>query len=84
MLIDIVAVGNSKGIRIPKKILEACELEDQVEMLVQDHELLIRSPKKSRQNWEDAFCCMAESGDDMLLDAETITDWDESEWQWEE
>ena len=84
MLVDIIAIGNSKGIRIPKKILEACELEGQVEMLVQDHELLIRSPKKSRHGWGDAFRAMSKSGDDQLLDSDIVGDWDKNEWQWDE
>jgi antitoxin MazE len=35
-----------------------------------------------REGWEDAFVAMAARGDDRLLDEETPTDWDETEWEW--
>ena len=85
MKATITKIGNSKGIRIPKPILEQCDLKDEVELEVRNHELIIRSSYSPRHNWEQAFRKMAERGDDVLLDqvAEAPAKWDEEEWEWE-
>ena len=80
----IVKIGNSRGIRIPKPVFEQCGFEDEVDMEVHDHELIIRSAHRPREGWDDAFKAMAENDDDMLLDrvAESRPKWDEEEWEW--
>ncbi len=82
MKVIITKIGNSKGIRIPKPILEQCDLKGEVDLEVRNHELIIRSPYSSRQNWEQFFREMAKCGEDMLPDrvAETPAKWDEEEW----
>lgn len=79
---NLVPIGNSRGVRIPKAILEQTGLEDEVEMEVRGSELVIRSAHKARANWDEAFHRMALRGDDTLLDRETPTNWDETEWKW--
>ncbi len=78
----IVRIGNSQRIRIPKLLLERSNLADEVELEAQDYQIVIRSTKQLRQNWEVAFRAMAERGDDRLLDGPllTHTKWDEDEW----
>ena len=46
--------------------------------------LVPRPVRVPRQAWEEQFQRMAESGEDMLLDADTstLTRWDEVEWEW--
>jgi antitoxin MazE len=80
----LIKIGNSQGIRIPKPILEQCGLRDEVELEVQHGELIIRSARHPRQDWEQAFQRMAALGDDALLDPEVAasTTWDEVEWEW--
>lgn len=80
----IVAIGNSRGVRIPKPILEQSGVGDEVEISVVDGEIVIRSATRPRQGWEDAFRAMAEAGDDRLLDegALSTTEWDREEWEW--
>jgi antitoxin MazE len=80
----IVNVGNSKGIRIPKAILEQLGLSEEVELSVCENQLVIRPGKRPRADWEDQFRLMAARGDDRLLDDQTVstTDWDTDEWQW--
>ena len=82
MKVTITKIGNSKGIRIPKPILEQCDLKGEVDLEVRNHELIIRSPYSSRQNWEQSFREMVKCGEDMLPDrvAETPAKWDEEEW----
>jgi antitoxin MazE len=66
----IVRIGNSRGIRIPKALLELAGLSGEVEISVQDHSLVIRSARKPRAGWEKAFREMAAHGDEALSDDE--------------
>ena len=80
----IVKVGNSRGIRLPKLVLEQLGFGEQVEIEVQADQLVIRPiVSKARQGWEEQFQLMAERGDDKLLDGDQIgaSSWDE-EWEW--
>ena len=82
MRAQIVKIGNSQGIRIPKVLLEQTGLSGEVEMRAQDNQLVIRALKQPRHGWEEALRAMAQNGDDALLDEPTQTRWDESEWEW--
>lgn len=84
MKTNIVRIGNSRGIRLPKAILTQCKLEDAVELEVEDNRLVVRPAKAPRTGWDHAFAAMAARGDDALLDRDTLkpTDWDKSEWRW--
>ncbi len=78
----VVKIGNSRGIRIPRTVLEQAGLEDEVEMVVEGDKLIIQSPHKHRQGWDAQFAAMAEQNDDRLLDEYTSTHWDDEEWTW--
>ena len=78
----IVKIGNSQGVRIPKLLLERSNLPEEVELEAQDNQIVIRSAKRPRQGWADAFQMMAVSGADSLLDENVPTRWDVEEWQW--
>ncbi len=84
MRAHIVRIGNSQGIRIPKVIIEQCNLGPDVELEVENGKLIIRSASLPRQGWEKKFKSMAATGDDSLLDSELASQsvWDEEEWQW--
>ncbi len=78
----VVRIGNSRGIRIPKTILEECHLEDTVELQVREGKLIVKSTGKARQGWDEAYSHMAEKKDDALLNSPTATDWDKTKWRW--
>jgi antitoxin MazE len=67
MKTTIVRIGNSRGIRIPKALLEQCNLQDEVELEVRGEHLAVRPATKPRSGWADAFRRMHEQGDDLLL-----------------
>jgi antitoxin MazE len=82
MLVSVVQIGNSRGIRLPKNIREKLNIEDKVEMIVTDNELIIkRADKKPRQGWNEAFAKMSEMKADALLLPENIDD-NNFEWVW--
>lgn len=70
MKTNVIRIGNSRGIRIPKTLLEQCHLRNEVELEVRDDHLVVRPAAKPRSGWEDAFRRMHEQGDDALLDRE--------------
>jgi antitoxin MazE len=80
----IVRIGNSKGVRLPKAVLDQCRLEDEVDLEVEDNHLVIRPIHAPRSGWDQAFTIMAEKGDDAPLDRDTnlATEWDKAEWRW--
>ena len=80
----IVNIGNSRGIRIPKILLEEAELGDEVELEVEEGRLVVRPVRRPRSDWEKSYEKMAHRGDDRLLDSEAITstNWDSDEWDW--
>lgn len=79
----IVRIGNSKGIRIPKLLLDQTDFGNEVELELQENRIVIRSAKSSRHGWEEQFEMMAEKGDDRLLDEEVqLSSWDEEDWEW--
>jgi antitoxin MazE len=81
----IVKLGNSRGVRIPKALLDLSGLSGPVEMEAQPGQLIVRTGVKAvRQGWDAAFQRMAASGDDALLDEEAFTAsrWDEGGWRW--
>lgn len=80
----IIKIGNSRGIRIPKPVFEQCGFDQEVELKVQDHKLIIRPSGHPRSNWESAFKSMARADDDTSLkDLKAIdSDWDEADWEW--
>lgn len=79
----VVKIGNSRGIRIPKPLLEQLGLPEQVEIEVQGDQLVIRpASPPARAGWEAQFAEMAKNGDDALLDSDSsLSSWDE-EWEW--
>jgi antitoxin MazE len=80
----IVRIGNSKGIRLPKPLIEQAGIAEDVDIVVEDEKIIIRPISTSRAGWDQAFQQMAENGDDLLVDAEQPVShsWDETEWQW--
>ncbi|MHB0875186.1 MAG: AbrB/MazE/SpoVT family DNA-binding domain-containing protein, partial [Anaerolineae bacterium] len=66
----IVRIGNSRGVRIPKPLLDQLGLEDEIELLPGADGLLLRPVKHPRAGWDEQFARMAAEGDDELLDAE--------------
>ncbi|MGI4850576.1 MAG: AbrB/MazE/SpoVT family DNA-binding domain-containing protein [Janthinobacterium lividum] len=83
MLIDIIKIGNSKGLRIPKSLLEQCQITNTINLIVEDHKLVIIPSKHERTGWGKQFRLMAERDDYQLLDLDTTaSSWDQEEWQW--
>lgn len=85
MKTKLIRIGNSQGVRIPKPLIEESGLSEEIEMILRDNEIVLRSAEETRSGWDEAFEKMARQGDDRLLDQEEVerpSEWDETEWTW--
>ena len=78
----IVRIGNSRGIRVPKALLEQAQLPVEVELRAEPGRLVVRASRPTRGGWSDAARTMHEHGDDCLLDAAATTRFDDEVWEW--
>ncbi len=82
MEMDIIKIGNSKGIRIPHAVLKQCGIDSKVELVVKDNYIIIKPVSTPRQGWAAALELMHKNNDDALLISEEIDNdmlevWDE-------
>ena len=54
MKAKLVRIGNSRGVRLPKPVIEQAQLTDEVEVSVRDGAVLIRSAAHARAGWAEA------------------------------
>ena len=67
MKLNIITIGNSKGIRIPSTILKQCNIEKELDLEVKDNEIILKPAKnKPRDGWDNAFKLMRRRNDDAL------------------
>lgn len=82
MKATIIPIGNSKGIRIPKAILEQCNINKEVSLEVKDNCIIIRPVKeKARKGWHEYFKKMKENKDDKFIINDQI-DLEMEDWEW--
>ncbi len=82
MKVNVVQVGNSKGIRIPKPMLEQCGIGGQVELEVRDRSIVMKPASDPRAGWDEAFAQARDFPKEPALLGEQPSDWDKSEWRW--
>ena len=80
MDISIIAIGNSKGIRLSKTILEKYNITDKVEMILEKGYIILKPKAEPRAGWEESFKNIQEDGDDELLIADVFEDENFEEW----
>jgi antitoxin MazE len=84
MRAKIIKIGDSRGIRIPRPLLEQARIGGEVEMEAQNNQIIIRPVTYPRQGWNEAFRAMADRENDRLPDDDLIGQslWDQKEWEW--
>jgi antitoxin MazE len=74
----LVNMGNSRGVRIPKPLIEEAGLVDEVELHVRDGAIVIAPLRAPRAGWAEAAAALS----DGLLDPEVPTRFEDDEWRW--
>lgn len=77
---SIIKIGNSKGLRLSKSILEKYNIKEKVEIILEKGRIILKPIEHPRKNWETAFQKMHLENDDQLLvndvfDNETFEEW---------
>ncbi len=81
MLLDIVKIGNSRGVRLPSIILKECNITSQVNIEVSDGKIIMYPVKQPRSGWEKAFRKMHAEGEDVQIITEAVSD-ETEDWKW--
>ena len=80
MDISVISIGNSKGIRLSKTLLEKYNIQDTVELILEKSYIILKPKSNPRKGWEKAFKKMHENGDDKLLINDVFEDENFEEW----
>lgn len=81
MQLDIVKIGNSKGIRIPAHILKKCSIDDKVSLETEGEKIILKAAKKAREGWDKQFQLMRQNDDDKML-IDDLLPLEEDDWEW--
>ena len=82
MKAKLVQIGNSRGVRLPKPMIEEARLRDDVDIHVVEGSIIITSNVKPRSSWADSAKRLHSQNGDVLLDQANSTTFDETEWKW--
>lgn len=80
MELSIIQIGNSKGFRLSKTIIEKYNIKDKVELILEKGYIILKPISTPRKNWEKAFIEMNKNGDDQLLFNDIFEDENLEEW----
>ena len=62
--IKLVPIGNSKGVRIPKELLQKYGFQNSLLLEETDSGLLLRKKDDNKLSWEDTYKAMANAKED--------------------
>ncbi|GAB5466958.1 MAG: AbrB/MazE/SpoVT family DNA-binding domain-containing protein [Candidatus Kapaibacteriales bacterium] len=80
MEVSLINIGNSRGIRLSKSIIDQYKLKDKIELVLEKNRIIIKPVSSPRKGWDKAFKEMHESGDDKLLLPDVFEDEELEDW----
>ncbi len=80
MDVSVIQIGNSKGIRLSKTLLDRYNIKDTVELILEKGHIVIKPKTTPRKGWEKAFKVMHNTGDDKALMNDVFDDENFDEW----
>ena len=78
----LVRIGNSRGLHLPKSLIEKAGLKDEVEVTLLDGVLIVTSAEHPRKGWEAAVSLLLERRDDHVFEKSAATRFDTEGWEW--
>jgi len=79
--VKLIRIGNSRGVRISKPIIEQCGFTDGVKLRIENDHLVIAPSRLAREGWEEASRAAGPSAHDELL-LGTRNQFDQENWWW--
>ncbi len=80
MELSIIQIGNSKGFRLSKTLIEKYNIKDKVELILEKGHMILKPISSPRKGWDIAFKEMNENGDDQLLFNDVFENENLEEW----
>ena len=80
MELSIIKIGNSKGFRLSKTLIDKYNIKDKVEIILEKGYIILKPISKPRKGWDAAFKKMNKNGDDQLLFNDVFEDENLEEW----
>ncbi len=80
MELSIIQIGNSKGFRLSKTLIDKYKIKDKVELILEKGYFILKPIDEPRKDWDIAFKEMHDKGDDQLLFNDIFEDEDLEEW----
>jgi antitoxin MazE len=85
MRTKLVRIGNSRGVRLPKPILDASGITDEVDLELEEGRIVLMRPvKRPREGWAEAIEAMGPDDEDWSDWQNMPNAFDENEWTWPE
>jgi antitoxin MazE len=85
MTIKLIQIGNSKGIRLPKTLIEKFQLKNELEIVESEEGILIKPVSSIRKEWDTQFKkanSLIVPDDDFKDFIEVTNEFDTTEWKW--
>lgn len=83
MEINIINVGNSKGIIIPAKILKLLGIKDKVQVIVEGNNMIIKPLEPNlRAGWDAQFKKAESLSNNPMLIPDVFEDEEFDDWSW--
>lgn len=80
MDVSVIPIGNSKGIRLTKTLIEKYNITDTVELILEKEYIILKPKTASRIGWEKSFEKMHANGEDKLFMSDVFEDENFEEW----
>ena len=81
MLVTLVRIGNSRGVRLPKAVIEQAGLEEEIDREVKDGKVILSSARKARAGWDAVARACREAEQDELGDWDAALNDFEGAWE---
>ena len=81
MEVSVVKIGNSRGIRLSKTLLEKYNIRDTVDLILEKGHIILKPVSQPRKGWDKAFKAMNANGDDKLLVEDVFEEENPEEWK---
>ena len=80
MKVPIIRIGNSKGLRLSKEILERYNFQGAVDLILEDNQVVIKPINEPRKDWAETFKRLDSDSEALLIpdvfDDEQFEDWE--------